>query len=276
MTLFGSDYRDATLARVLELLEADPRIDAAAITGSLGSGRADRWSDIDVAALVNDVQSCASVAVDWVALIYREMPVAHHYETAFDTTLVRGFLLDTGLVIDLGFTPSADFSVWAPVTVTFDRTGVATKLAEAPQPWTSAPDWQSEAGFAWHDALHATAAARRGRFWQALYFLQRLRNRTLILATQRHGLDADEFKSVDDLPADERDALLPSLVSDLSQHTLITAIESATRVFLDELRRGDRPLADRLARPLLTFVRDSPEGDGAARGRSRWNLPNPR
>jgi predicted nucleotidyltransferase len=247
--------RDATLARVIELLEADPRIEAAVITGSLGTGRADRWSDIDIAAVVSDADSCESVTADWVALIYGEMLVAHHYETAFDTTLVRGFLLNSGLVVDLGFTPSADFSVWAPVTVAFDRTGVATRLAEVPQPWTVAPDWQAEAGFAWHDALHAIAAANRGRSWQALYFLQRLRNRTLVLATQRHGMDADEFKSVDDLPAEERDRLLTSLVGELSQPSLLGAIESTTLAFLDELRHWDRALADRLAHPLLTSLR---------------------
>jgi predicted nucleotidyltransferase len=247
--------RDATLARVLKLLEADPRIEAAVITGSLGTGRADRWSDIDIAAVVSDADSCESVTADWVALIYGEMLVAHHYEIAFDTTLVRGFLLNSGLVVDLGFTPSADFSVWAPVTVAFDRTGVATRLAEVPQPWTVAPDWQAEAGFAWHDALHAIAAANRGRSWQALYFLQRLRNRTLVLATQRHGMDADEFKSVDDLPAEERDRLLTSLVGELSQPSLLGAIESTTLAFLDELRHWDRALADRLAHPLLRSLR---------------------
>ena len=62
------------------------------------------------------------VTDDWVFLVYREWPVAHHYETAFGSTLVRGFLLETALVTDLAFTPSADLSIWAPVRVAFDRT----------------------------------------------------------------------------------------------------------------------------------------------------------
>ena len=36
---------------------------------------------------------------------------------------------------------------------------------------------------------------------------------------------------------------------------LLNAIEAATRAFLEELRRGDENLADRLEGPLLELVR---------------------
>lgn len=262
MKLFTPSDRDLALARVLDLLEADERIEAAVITGSVGAAQADRWSDFDVASLVADVESCERVAADWVGLIYREWEVAHHYETAFGSTLVRGFLLVNGLVVDLAFTPITDFEVWAPVRVAFDRTGTATKAAEAWQPWSPTPDWRGEAGFAWHDVLHACVATNRGKPWQALYFLQRVRNRTLVLASERHGLEADEFKYVDELPSGERNPLLASLVTDLERAALMGAIEVATRAFLDELRRGDPALADRLSEPLLLFVHGS-QDEGA-------------
>jgi Nucleotidyltransferase domain len=257
MTIFDPSDRDTTLAHVLELLEADPRIEAAVVTGSLGTGRADRWSDIDVATVIADAEDCEAVAGDWIERMYQELPVAHHYRTAFGTTVVPGFLLDNGLEVDLAFTPSAEFSVWAPVRVAFDRTGVATRAAETPQPWSPTPDWSGEAGFAWHDVLHACVAANRGRPWQSLYYLQRVRNRTLALASERHGLDADEFTHVDDLPASDRDPLIGSLIGDLGRTSLLHAVDVATCAFLDELRRGEPGLADRLAGPLLAFVQAS-------------------
>jgi predicted nucleotidyltransferase len=262
--IFTPSDRDAALARVLELLEADRRVDAAVVTGSLGAGRADRWSDFDVAAVVADDESCEGVASDWVALMYRGWPVAHHYETSFGTTLVRGFLLVSGLVVDLGFTPSADFEVWALVRVAFDRTGAATKAAAAWQSWSPEPDWRGQAGFAWHDVIHACAAANRKRHWQSLFYLQRIRNRTLTLASERHGHDADEFTRVDELPSQERDPLLGSLVAELDRSSLLTAIDVATRAFLDELRRGDPELADRLDPPLLAFVQASRDSEETA------------
>ena len=257
MTLFAPSDRDATLARVLALLEADPRIESAVITGSLGAHAADRWSDIDVSTLVADAQNCERVADDWIARLYRELPVAHHYRTAFGTTIVPGFLLNNGLEVDLGFTPAGEFTVWAPVRVAFDRTGTATRAAETPVSWSPTPDWPGEAGFAWHDVLHACVAANRSKPWQALFYLQRVRTRTLGLASERHGWEADEFARVDELPAPERDPLLASLVNELEPVSLLRAIEVATRAFLDELRGGDPGLADRLELPLLTFVEAS-------------------
>ena len=108
-----------------------------------------------------------------------------------------------------------------------------------------------------HDVLHACVAANRGRPWQSLFCLQRIRNRTLTLASERRGHAAEEFTHVDDLPADELDALRATLVPDLEPETLLEAIDVATAAFLSELRRGDRELADRLVEPLTNVVRAS-------------------
>ena len=254
MPIFTTADRHATLERAVGLLEGDPRIEAAVITGSTGAGRADRWSDVDLDAIVVDGADCEGVTADWVKRAYEEFPVAHHYETAFGSTLVRGFLLTNALLLDMAFTPVADFSAWAPVRVVFDRRGAVTAAAEHPEPWSPTPDWRGDAGFAFHDVLHAWSAAQRGRPWQSLYFLQRVRNRTLALASERHGQDSDEFRHIDDLPPEERDPLLASLTSDLDRDTLINALDVATRAFLAELRRGDPALADRLSEPLTSLL----------------------
>ena len=254
MPLFTPADRDAMVERVLALLEGDPRIEAAVITGSIGAGTADRWSDLDLVAVVAEDADCERVTADWVERLYGELPIAHHYETAFGTTLVRGFLLTNALLLDLAFTPVADFSAWAPVRVAFDRGGAVTAAAEHPQSWAPTPDWRGEAGFGFHDVLHAWSAAHRDRPWESLFYLQRVRNRTLALASERHGHDAEEFRHVDDLPSDERDPLLASLTSDLNRDALVRALDVATRSFLVELRRGDPALADRLGEPLTGLL----------------------
>jgi hypothetical protein len=242
------------LERAVELMEQDTRIEAAVLTGSLGRGAGDRWSDIDLDAVLSSGMDLASVVAAWEALAYREWPVAHHYATEFGTTLVRGFLLRNALLIDLAFTPVDEFSAWAPVRVLFDRSGRATAAGASWKPWSPTPDAKGEAGFAAHDVLHACVAANRGRPWQALYFLQRIRNRTLALASERHGLDSDDFAHVDDLPANETRPMESALVGSLERGVLIEAIERATRVFLDELGRHDRDLAGRLSEPFFTFL----------------------
>jgi hypothetical protein len=147
--------------------------------------------------------------------------------------------------------------------VAFDRTGTATTAAAKVEPWSPTPDWIGQAGFAWHDVLHATAAAARGRHWQALFYLQRVRNRTLILASERRGWDADAFARVDDLPDDELEVLHATLVSDIDTATLLRAIEVATSAFLAELKHGDPDLADRIAEPVTTVVGAAIAAEGA-------------
>ena len=252
--MFTEADRDAALARAIELLRDDARVEAAVITGSIGRGEADRWSDFDLDVIVAEGASTEDVARDWSSIAEREWPVAHHYATEFGTTLVRGFLLENGLLADLGFTPVADFSAWAPVRVAFDRAGKVTATAGEVASWAPTPDWHGESGFAAHDVLHACVAANRGRLWQSLYYLQRIRNRTLSLASERHGWDADEFTRVDDLPRHERDGAVASLVGVLERPVLIDAIAAATEAFLDELRHGDADLADRLSVPLRILV----------------------
>jgi hypothetical protein len=255
MALFSVADREAVLARAVELLEADGRVEAAVVAGSIGSGRADRWSDFDLVAVLAEGVDAEGFAAEWDAVAYREWPVAHHYATAFGSTLVRGYLLRNGLLADVAFTPIGDFSVWALVRVAFDRSdGRVTKLASRPEPWSPTPDWQGEAGFAAHDVLHAAVAARRGRPWQALQFLGRIRTRTLALASERHGQDADDAGYVDDLPPHELEPLARTLVISLDEASLLAAIEAGTRAFLAELRRGDAGLADRLTEPLLLVV----------------------
>lgn len=254
MGLFSIADREAVLNRAVELLEADARVEAAVITGSIGRGSSDRWSDFDLDAVLADGVDAEPFAAEWDALAYREWSVAHHYVTSFGATLVRGYLLRNGLLADLAFTPIGNFSVWAPVNVAFDRSGRVTALATAPQPWSPTPDWRGEAGFAAHDVLHASVAARRGRPWQALYFLGRIRNRTLALASERHGHDSQDAAHVDDLPPDDLEPMIRTLVADLDATTLLAAIETATRAFLTELRRGDPELADGLSEPLLLLV----------------------
>jgi predicted nucleotidyltransferase len=258
--MFTTADRDAVLGRAQQLLSEDDRVEAAVLTGSLGRGTGDRWSDIDFDAVITAGAKCATVAAAWEELAYREWPVAHHYATEFGSTLVRGFLLRDALLLDMAFTPIDEFAAWAPVRVLFDRTGRTTSIASSWKEWSPTPDAGVEAGFAAHDVLHACVAANRDRRWQSLYYLQRIRNRTLSLASERHGWDSDDFTRVDDLPTDEIGTLDDTLVATLDRDTLIGAVDIATRAFLIELGRHDRVLADRLSQPLLEIVTASRQG----------------
>jgi predicted nucleotidyltransferase len=255
MSLFTPEEREETAERVSRLLGNDGRIEGVVIVGSL-AGQSDRWSDIDIAVIVADDEELPVVTADWVGNLYELLPVVHHFETAFGDTLVRGFLLENLLEVDLAFDQARRLSIWSPARVVLDRTG---RVADAANTYAQydlyAPDLAGEAGFAWHDVLHACTAARRGHPWQGLWYMERVRNRTLKLAQERRGFYADFFDYVDDLPDEELTPLRDTLVVSLAPESLLGAIEVAARTFLAELRHGEPALADRLEGPLLEFVR---------------------
>src|SRR5918995_7474274 len=168
MSLFTPEEREETAGRVSRLLSNDSRIDGVVVVGSL-AGQSDRWSDIDIEVVVRDDEDSAAVTADWVENLYELLPVVHHFETAFGDTLLRGFLLQNLLELDLAFERAGRFSIWGQAQVVFDRSGRVADAANAPvQGLPHLADRAGEAGFAWHDVLHACTAVRRGRPWQGL------------------------------------------------------------------------------------------------------------
>jgi predicted nucleotidyltransferase len=232
VALYTPDERDAIATRLRELIADDERVAHVELGGSGASGYADRWSDVDLVVKVAEGLDQREVADALVERIYAAVPVLHHFAIAFGDEHVRGFLLENLLEVDLGFQP-------------------ATGREDGDWP---GPDPDREAGFAWHDAVHAGVAAARGRPWRAQYYIGLLRWRTLALATHRLGLELGEYKGVDDLPAEILDPLEEALPRSLDPAELSRAARAATRAFLGELRQARPELSDRLAEPLLEFL----------------------
>jgi predicted nucleotidyltransferase len=238
VALFTPEERESAAAQLLQRLQQDDRIERAELSGSGAEGYTDRWSDVDLLVGVAEGSDQREVADSWIPRIYEALPVVHHFAVAFGDHHVRGFLLENFLEVDIGFRPSA---------------------AEAGE-WPG-PDAESEAGFAWHDSLHAAVALARGRRWRAHYYLGLLRWRTLTLATARLGLDFSEYKGVDDLPDEVLAPLEDSLPHSLEADELRRATRAATQAFLDELHCVRPELADRLEHRLHAFL-DAAESEG--------------
>jgi predicted nucleotidyltransferase len=229
--VYTPDERDNIAERLVALLQEDERVARAELAGSGTTGYLDRWSDVDLTVTVAAGAHQQEVADSWVPRVYEALPVVHHFAVAFGEHHVRGFLLEDLLEVDLGFQPAvSDEGEWPR------------------------PDAESEAGFGWHDVLHAGAAIARGRPWRAQYYIGLLRWRTLALATDRLGHEFGEYKGVDDLAEALLDALEDALPRSLERSELARATRAATTAFLTELRLHRPELADRLEPRLLAFL----------------------
>jgi predicted nucleotidyltransferase len=237
VALYTPEDRDEIAKRVLALLREDERIEQAELSGSGTTGYADRWSDVDIVAIAAEGVDHRKLADAWTARMYELLPVVHDFRVSFGEDHVRGLLLDNFLEVDLGFQARREprEEGWTALGVEPDR----------------------EAGFVWHDVLHAVVAIRRGRPWRAHYYLGLLRWRTLSLA----GADMSEYKGVDDLRPELLEAVTETLPRSLEAAELIRATRLVVPLFFAELRRYDvedekhyAQLADRLEPRLLRFL----------------------
>lgn len=237
MVLYTPEERDETANRLLGLLRGDEQVERAHLSGSGVTGYADRWSDVDIVVVARPDVDQRKLANAWSSRMYELFPVLHDFRVSFGEEHVRGFLFENFLEVDLGFQP------W--------RTAEKGGWTE----WGLEPD--NEAGFVWHDVVHAVVAIRRGRPWRAHYYLGLLRWRTLALA----GADMSEYKGVDDLRRELLEPLQDTLPRSLEPAELLRATRAVVPLFFAELRRHDQEdeqhyaeLADRLEPRLLVFL----------------------
>jgi predicted nucleotidyltransferase len=241
--MFTAEQRDHVRQRILEVAQADPRVTAAALTGSMAFGGGDRWSDIDVAFGITEGVTPEAVLDDWTAVLAREWGVLDYFDLPFGSSVYRVFLLPSGLEIDVAVTPAEDFGARGPnFRALF---GPTQSVPATPQPSAS-----SLIGLSWLYVLHAHASIERHKPWQAEYWISGIREHVLELACLRLGENARERRGVDRLPSTVTDPLAETLVHSLDEPELRRALAAATRCLIGELEAWDPALCARLS-PLL-------------------------
>src|SRR5438067_914492 len=259
--------RDALIAAA----RADPRITAAALTGSASVGTEDRWSDIDLALAVAGGADPGRLVADWTERMYREGGAVHHLDVYLGDTPFRVFLLANTLQVDLAFWPQAEFGAIGP---TFRLLfGAANERPVRPPPTAA-----GLIGMGWLYALHARSGIERGRAWQAEYMLSAMRDQVLALACLRHGLPAVEGRGIDRLPPEATAAVAGGLVRSLDAAELRRAFGVVTAALIAEAERADAGLADRLSGPLRELTGEGPRPAAAGCGpaaSSSWRRTRP-
>lgn len=232
--MFTLADRAALRARLLEQAKSDPRITAAAITGSAAANAEDRWSDIDLA--FAHTSPLDSLLNDWTEKMYADHNALRHTDLQFGPWLYRVFLLKNTLQVDLAFVPANEFRALSP---TFQLVfGEANEPANQP-----APQAEPLIGMAWLYALHVRGAIARNKPWLAEHMLTGMRNQLLALLCLRHGLTTAHGKGIDQLPTEIKTALEPTLLTALTTPELTRAFRATTEQLCREV---DEPLAHTL------------------------------
>jgi predicted nucleotidyltransferase len=238
--MFTPDDRERLREELVAAASRDPRIVAAAATGSAATGNLDRWSDIDLAFRIADGADIGRVVADWTEQMYRDRGAVHHVDVARGNVLFRVFLLASTLQVDLAFWPSAEFGAVGPSFRLLFGTAEARPL------WPP-PTVGELVGLGWLHALHARSSIERGQLWQAEYMVSGMRDQVLALACLRHGLPAAYARGADRLPPDAVAGLHAGLVRSLDSAELRRAFRAVCAALVAEINRPGSEMSAQLA-----------------------------
>ncbi len=252
--MFTAAQRDEFIERVVELAQADDRIAAAAVVGSLAIGAGDSYSDVDLTfGVVGAVQTVLDA---WTQVLVERFDGIPLVDLDRLPTSYRIFLLPGALQFDLSMTPAAQFRPAGPKfrllfgeTVPVPVDGGTQSVGDL---FISTPIVPSDV-FGWGViyALHARACIERGRAWQAEHYVGALRDHALALACLREGVTVVQTRGYDDLSIETLERFATTHVGATEARSLRTALESSVSALLDEGTAADLAhapiVAERLA-----------------------------
>ena len=225
--MFSVKDRNFLRDHVLKFAEADSRVVAGAVVGSLALSDGDRWSDIDLTFSVADDYSILDVLEDWTTDILKEFNATQLFDLPSGTSIYRVFLLPNCLQFDLSFTPASSFGATGPkFKLLFGKS--------VEKPFPQPPAAQTLFGYAVHHALRARFCIERGRYWQAEYWISETRDYALHLACLRRNLPPYQGRGIDDLPSEIRDIFINALVTKLTHDELLRALTCVINGLLHE------------------------------------------
>ena len=237
--MYTPEERNRVRSSLLERAREDPRISGAALTGSAALDNEDRWSDVDIYLGVAGSADSNEVRADWTRAVYEDERAVHHWDVRFGAAVYRVFLLESGLQVDIAFTPESEFGARAP---SFRPIFGDPVDLPAPEPLQFA----DVAGLGWLCVIHAHKAIERGKRWEAAYWIASVRDQAVTLACLRLGESSHYSKGADRLPNDMTAPLEETFVVSLEPGELRRALRAVRECLVAEIARADAPLSERL------------------------------
>lgn len=214
--MFTPEERRRICGELVVWAEADERVEQAALVGSLAVDEGDAWSDVDLALGVAGGTSIEHLVEDWTRKAADSFGAVPLIDLSADGTLYRVLLLPGCLQVDLSFTPADAFRKASPRF---------KPLFGGFQAWTpSQPSVVEPFGWALLYLLAGRTYIERGRWWQALHYVDAARDHVLKAECARRGLPTNFARGVDDLPSAVLEPFRGTLVGSLDRNELVAAL----------------------------------------------------
>lgn len=259
LRLYDSEYRQKGLYTIQEGLKQDERILGALLVGSGAIGFKDEYSDLDIAVLVEE-EELNKVYLDWETRIPKLLPVIEHFKDP--PKHLYGFLFDRFLEFDISFQSKSTMYARRPHwRILFDKRDLLPQLMKPRE--RAKRNFTEEHGKriseSWYWVIHCITSIQRCQLLRATYFINRLRDETVLMAGLncgiRTGID-DFYGDADSLPEEKKQRILQTYPASLEPPELIRALKANVNTYYSEAALLDQKYGLKKASTLAHSMRE--------------------
>jgi len=229
--------QETILERVKSLVEDDPRFMGMWTVGSMATGKADKYSDLDLYLLVETAyyDETYSERSSFAEKIGR---ILSTFEVDWPNCQLYGVILDNCIEVDLCYCKPEQVEIFAPYRIVIDKKGNLDELltkhtisyeTDVKKQLTEHMD------FAAYNVLHAINMLGRGEYWSAIRQIETLRKRTAGLIGLQTKTDVEEeYRKLESLVSEEVNKGLQKTLCEYNFESIAEAISAATSLFMKE------------------------------------------
>ncbi|MFQ5871870.1 MAG: aminoglycoside 6-adenylyltransferase [Candidatus Geothermarchaeales archaeon] len=229
--------QDRLLKRIKSLVEEDERIRGLWVVGSIATGKADRYSDLDVYILI-EKEKYEEVFAERASFAERMGKVLSFFEVEWPSCQLYGVILESCVEVDLCYCTPEQVETFGPYRVVGDKEGdLEGFLAERNVGFKTDVKKRliQHLDFAAYNLLHAINMLGRGEYWSSIRQLEMLRKRIIGLIGLRTQSDVgEEYRRLEALIDQVANEALQRTLCEYTSESIAEAIQTATALFMHE------------------------------------------
>lgn len=229
--------QERMLQKIRLLVEEDKRFRGAWTVGSLATGKADKYSDLDLYLLV-EKEYYDQVYSERSSFIQKIGKLLSTFEVEWPNCQLYGAILDNCIEVDLCYCKPEQLDIFGPYKIITDNKGGLQELL-AKHTVRYETDVKKrlveQVDFAAYNLLHAVNMLGRGEYWSSIRQIETLRKRIISLIGLRTNTDVDEeYRRLEILVNRETNESLQKTLCTYDFESIANAIQAATTLFMQQ------------------------------------------
>jgi predicted nucleotidyltransferase len=253
--------QETILQKVKSLVEKDPRFMGMWTVGSMATGKADKYSDLDLYLLV-ETSSYDQVYSERTSFAEKIGKILSTFEVDWPNCQLYGIILDDCVEVDMCYCKPENLEIFGPYKIVVDRKGNLQELLSkhtVSYETNMKKHLKEHIDFAAYNLLHAVNMLGRGEYWSSIRQIETLRKRIIGLIGLRTKTDVEEeYRKLESVVDNKLNESLQKTLCDYSVESIVQAVYATAALFKEEAenlcQKEDVPFPSDAFKRLLEYL----------------------